>query len=249
MTVTNKAINEQINLATVLNTKLELPILQNEMGLNLSATAAGHAVRWDEFSLKHNNDGTFKGIDQADVNLTTSATTTKKPVRWDEFSSKHNNDGTFKIGIVKSADIGTDIANSNISVTAAIAASKLSIQKNYKKSTVANPSATIDAYGTVVDLLPTTGYIALNPMAIDVVFGGTFGVETATANITVTYSDATTATVTKTATAIGTTSFTNADLMALIKDGVYINKVQVKSKSNIASSTVTSTFNHYGFYL
>ena len=185
MTVTNKGIGEQINLAAVLNTKLESPLLQSEMGLDVQASTINQAVRWNEFSLRHNNDGTLKA------------------------------------GVII----------------------------NYKKTTVSNPSATVGTFGTVVDLLPATNYSALNPMAVDVVFGGTFGAETVTADITVTYSDATTATVTKTATAIGTTAFTNSDLMALIKDGVYINKISVKSKSSIASTTATVTFDHYGFYL
>lgn len=182
MTITNRAIGEQVNLATVLNTKLEAPILQTEMGLETQATATGESVRWDEWTKRHNNDGTIK-------------------------------------------------------------------QLNYKKSSAANPSPTADTDGTVVDLMPATNYTALNPFAIDVVFGGTFGAETVTATVTVTYSDATTASVTKTATATGTTSFTNADIMALIKDGVYINKISVKSKSSISSSTANVTFNHYGLYL
>jgi len=220
MTVTNLAVAQQINLATVLNTKLEAPLLQSEMGLDVAATATKQAVRWDEFTVKHDNAGNFKVgiINQADVALTTSATATQKPIRWDEFTKRHNNDGTIK-------------------------------QLNYKKSSIANPSATAATNGTVVDLLLATNYSALNPMAVDVVFGGTFGTETVTADITVTYSDTTTATVTKTATAIGTTAFANSDLMSLIKDGVYINKISVKSKSSIASSTATVTFNHFGFYL
>ncbi|MNF73147.1 hypothetical protein D3C84_551420 [compost metagenome] len=141
------------------------------------------------------------------------------------------------------------LTDANIANNAAIKASKLAIQKLYKKSTVANPSTTLDTYGTVVDLLPTTGYTSLIPLGIDIVFGGTFGVETVTADITVTFSDATTATISKTATAIGTVSLSNSDIMALAKDGVYINKLSVKSKSSIATSTTSVTTNHYGFYL
>ena len=220
MTVTNLAVAQQINLATVLNTKLEKPLLQSEMGLDVAATAIKQAVRWNEFTAKHDNAGNFKAgiINQADVALTTSATATQKPIRWDEFTKRHNNDGTIK-------------------------------QLNYKKSSIANPSATAATNGTVVDLIPATNYSALNPMAVDVVFGGTFGTETVTADITVIYSDATTATITKTATAVGTTSLTGTDLMTLAKDGVYINKISVKSKSSIASSTATVTFNHFGIYL
>lgn len=60
MSVTNLAAGQNINLMGVLNTKLEKPILQSEMGIDVLATATGHAVRWNEFSVKHNNDGTFK---------------------------------------------------------------------------------------------------------------------------------------------------------------------------------------------
>jgi len=302
------------------------PITQVKMGLDVVASATGKAVRWDEFSLKHNNNGTFKGIDQADMNLATSATVTKKPVRWDEFSLKHNNDGTFKTNVITNADIGliaaaaatgdairwdefsskhnndgsfkagvitnneihlataptstgdairwdefsikhnndgtfktgavgtADIAdisinNAKVSNTAAIVASKLAIQKLYKKSPAPVVSATADTFGTAIDLIPATGYISLVPQLFDVVFGGTFGTETVTVEITVTFSDATTATVTKTATAIGNGTLTSSELMALIKDDVYINKISVKSKSSIASSTATTSLNHFGFYL
>lgn len=202
MAVTNLANGQQINLATTLNTKLEKPLHQSEMGLDVQATATGMAVRWDEFSNMHNNDGSFKGI------------------------------------------VDSDISNS-----AGVQASKLAIRELYKKSSASNPSATASTYGTAVNLTPATGYSSLVPSAIDVVFGGTFGAETVTANVTVTYSDATTASVTKTATATGTNSFTNSDLMTLMKDGVYINKIAVESESSIASSAATVTFNHAGFYL
>lgn len=218
MTITNHAVGEQINLATVLNTKLEKPILQSEMGLDAQATSTGQSVRWDEFSLKHNNDGSFKGIDQADIKLTASATATQKPVRYDEWSKRHNNDGTLK-------------------------------QIIYKKSIASNPSATANTYGTAVDYSVTANYSSLLPHAVDVVFGGTFGTETVTAQIVVTYSDATTTNITKTATAAGTTSLTSSDIMSLIKDGVNITKLSVSSQSTIASSTATVTFNHYGIQL
>lgn len=123
------------------------------------------------------------------------------------------------------------------------------IHMNYKKSTLANPSTTINTNGTTVVLLPATNYLSMYPEALDIVFGGTFGAETVTATVKLTYSDATTATVTKTATAVGTNSFTNTDLMGLIADGLYIQEIDVYSKSSIASSIATVTFNHVGFYL
>lgn len=204
MTVTNLAVNQTISLAGILNTKLEKPILQSEVGLDVLATLTKHAIRWDEFSLKHNNDGSFKA------------------------------------GIITTADI---------SPTLAILGTQLANHQNYRKSSIANPSATAATNGTAVVLTPPTGYVSMVPMACDVVFAGTFGAETVTANITVTFSDNTTASVTKTATAVGTASLTNSDLMTLSKDAVYIEQISVVSQSTIASSAVTVTLNHYGLYL
>ena len=206
------------DIDTSLSTKLESPINQAQITLTTQATTTGKAVRYDEFSVKHNNDGTFKGVDQEDMNLTNQATANSKPIRYDEFTKRHNNDGTIK-------------------------------QINYKKSSIANPSATANAYGTAVTLTPLTNYTGIYPMAIDIVFGGTFGSETVTAQFTVTYSDSTTALITKTATATGTVSLTNSELMSLIKDGVYITQTSMQSKSTITSSAVTTTFNRAGIYL
>lgn len=237
----NLAIGEQIVLSTEFNKRLQSPVLQEEMGLDDPATVAGQAVRHEEFSIKHNNDGTHKPLTQSEMGLDVVAASTGKAVRWDEFSSKHNNDGTFKTGIIKDTDINSD---------ASIQASKLAIRKNYKKSSVASPSATANTDGSTVSLLPPTGYVAINPMAISVVFGGTFvGAESVTAKVVVTYGDDTSATVTKVATAVEAMAFSNSDLMDLIKDDAYIKQLDVKSKSNTSDSTVTVTFNHCGFYL
>lgn len=202
MTVTNLATGQSINLASTLNTKLEAPLHQSEMGLDAAASSTGQAVRWDEFTVKHNNNGSFKGIVDADI-----------------------------------------------SGTAAIQSSKIASQKMYNKSNAANPSATANTYGTVVNITPLTGFSSLVTLGMNIVFGGTFGTETVTANVTVTYSDSTTASITKTATATGTTTLNTTDFLALVKDGVYINQISVKSESTIASSTATVTFNQYGFYL
>jgi hypothetical protein len=227
-------------------------ITNDEIGLLAAASATGDAIRWNEFSSKHNNDGSFKAgvITNVEINLATGAIATGDAIRWDEFSIKHNNDGTFKTGSVGNADMADlSINNAKISNTAAIVASKLAIQKLYKKSPVPVVSALADTFGTVIDLIPVTGFVSLVPQMFNVVFGGIFGAETATVDITVTFSDATTATVTKTATAIGNSTLTSSELMALIKDDVYVTKISVKSKSSIASSTATTTVTHFGFYL
>jgi hypothetical protein len=202
MTITTRSNGEQVVLATVLNSKLEAPVLQSEMGLDVQATATKQAVRWDEFSLKHNNDGTFKGI-----------------------------------------------TNNDIQANAAIVASKLATQKQYKKATVSNPSTTANTYGTSVDFTPPTNFLAINPRHMDIVVGGTVGAETLTFQLIMTYSDGTTSTMTKTATAVGTTSLSGTDWFTLFKDNVYINKINVSSQSSIASTLATVTFNHIGFYL
>lgn len=240
MSKTNLAIGEQISLPEVLNRKLESPVLQEEMGLDTQASGDGQAVRYNEFSLKHNDDGSFKGIDQGDMKLQSPGTATQKAVRWDEFSLKHEDDGSFKTGIIQDADI-----NDN----AGIKGSKLAIHNNYKKSSTANPSATANTDGTTVTLTPPTGYLSLNPLGADIIFAGTFEAETITATVKVTYGDLTTATLEKTATAVGITSLNNADLMELFKDGTYIKQIDMYSKSSIANSAVAVTFNHYGFYL
>lgn len=118
MTTTPHAVGESINLATVLNGKLEAPVLQADMGLDTQAAATKQAVRWDEFSNKHNNDGSFKGIDQGDMNLTAQATATKKPVRWDEFSVRHNNGGTLKHQMFNKSTTANPSATANTLGTA-----------------------------------------------------------------------------------------------------------------------------------
>lgn len=152
---------------------------------------------------------------------------------------------TIDTEMKKNADDIATISNDLITETANLQTQIL----NYKKTSIANPSATADTFGTTVDLLPATNYTALNPLAISVTFDGTFGAETVTADVTVTFSDETTATVTKTATATGDVSFLNEDIMALFKDEVFINKLSVKSKSTISSTTATVTFNHCGLYI
>jgi len=276
MTVTNRAIGEQINLAEVLNTKLEAPIRQSEMGLDVAASATGQAVRWNEFSLKHNNDGSFKsgiikGADIANATITAdniaNATITATQIADEAITGTKIANATITADNIANATITADnianntitatqiadeaITNNQISATAAIQASKLAIQKLYNKSSVANPSNTADTDGTVVDLLPPTGFLSLVPLGMNIVFEGTFGTETetVTANVTVTYSDSTIASITKTATAAGTVTLNTTDFLSLIKDGVYINKISVKSQSTIDNSAVTVTFNHYGFYL
>ena len=237
----NLAIGEEINLAEEFNKRIQSPLKSDEVGLDDPATATGQAVRWDEFSKRHNNDGSHKPLIQPEMGLDVLATKSGQAVRWDEFSQKHNNDGSFKAGIIQDEDINS---------SASIKATKLAIQKNYKKSSLASPSATANTDGSVISLTPPSGYAAINPMAVSIVFGGTFvGAESVTAKVIATYSDNTSATVTKVSTAVEAIPFANSDIMDLFKEDTYIKQLDVKSKSNTANSTVTVTFNHCGFYL
>ena len=129
------------------------------------------------------------------------------------------------------------------------------VRKNYKKSSLAHPGATANTNGTPIVLLPQPGYSSLNPLAVDVVYSGNFQVESVTAFYTAVYSDSTAMTITKVATAsqpttaTTTSSFTNTDLINLIKDDVYITRIEVCAQSNIDASAVEITFNHCGIYL
>ena len=102
------------------------------------------------------------------------------------------------------------------------------------------PSATAATYGTATDISPTTGYYGLNPLLrVALTAGGTFGTETLTVRITATFSDATTAVITKDFTAVGTTELTDLEKAGLMKDGVGLTKVSIDCKSTIASSAAS----------
>jgi len=109
-----------------------------------------------------------------------------------------------------------------------------------------NPSATLGTYGTAQNVTPDPGATELIPLSLDIVFGGTFGSETATVQIVSNFSDGTNASQTFTATATGTTALTNAQLRSLCKDGVSISSLAISSKSTIASSAVTVAINAHG---
>jgi hypothetical protein len=108
------------------------------------------------------------------------------------------------------------------------------------------PSATAATYGTATDIEPTSGYHGIVPTHLAATAGGTFGTETLTVRITATYSDGTTANITKDFTAAGTTNLTNAEIYGLIKDAVSITKFSVDCKSSISSSTATGGANLAG---
>lgn len=112
----------------------------------------------------------------------------------------------------------------------------------------ANPTpGTGGSYGTPVDIDPAPNK-SIILLYIKLVWGGTFGTdETVTIRVTVRFSDNTTASITKSATAPGTIWVEDAsDLTALMKDGVYVNRVSIDSSSNLSSTTVTTSATIYG---
>lgn len=113
-----------------------------------------------------------------------------------------------------------------------------------------NPSASVGVYGTAQLIKPNSGYGSLHIESCDLVFGGTFGSETVTVQIIVTYSDGTTTTITSfTATATGTTAMSLAQIRAMIKQGVSIASISFQSKSSLSggSSIATLGVNAHGF--
>jgi hypothetical protein len=204
MSTTNYAIGEQINLAEVLNSKIESGVLQTELNLEAAGTLTGQATRYDEFIKEHVYTGTHKN------------------------------------GF---------LVDSYVSSNAQIQATKLAIHKNYYKSTSVVPATTASTNGTAITLTPPQGYSMIQPLGMDMIFGGTFNNETITITNTITYSDTTTTTVTYTSTATGTTSLTNSQLMALVKDGVYITSISTVAQSSIANTSATILINRYGLYL
>jgi len=102
------------------------------------------------------------------------------------------------------------------------------------------------AYGSAVSLTPATNK-SIVPLMIKLSWGGTFATgETVTIRITVSFSDGTTATFTKSATTTGDYWLTDAEKASLFKDGVYITRIAVDSSSSATSTSVTTSATIYG---
>jgi hypothetical protein len=102
------------------------------------------------------------------------------------------------------------------------------------------------AYGTAVALKPIVNK-SIVPLSAKLSWGGTFATEeTVTIRLTAKFSDNTTASITKSATATGDVYLNPADLQGLMKDGVYITEIDVDSSSSAASTTVTTSATVYG---
>lgn len=152
------------------------------------------------------------------------------------FEAKHNTNGTFK-----------GIADADISNTAGIKANKLAIQKLYKKTISPAVSATINTYGTAVELTTFTGFSSLAPLRISGITTAPVEGEVITLSVTATFNDTSTTEVVKTLEQ--SFSLTDNEFFALFKDNLYMTRLTFKVKSSIASSRVTVTVNHTGFYL
>jgi hypothetical protein len=105
------------------------------------------------------------------------------------------------------------------------------------------------AYGSAVTLSASPNKSIL-PLSATLTWGGTFGTgETVTIRITATFSDNSTANITKSATATGSLSLNPADLQGLMKNGVYIKSLAVDSSSSAASTSVTTSATIYAVSL
>jgi len=102
------------------------------------------------------------------------------------------------------------------------------------------------SYGTAVDITPATNKTIV-PLFIKTTTGGTYATgETITIRITVTFSDGTTASVTKDHTATGDIWLSDSEVASLMKDGVYVSKISVDSTSDQSSTSVTTDVTVYG---
>ena len=102
------------------------------------------------------------------------------------------------------------------------------------------------AYGSAVTLRPAANK-SIVPLSAKLSWGGTFATgETVTIRITAKFSDGTSASITRSATATGTALLDTADLQGLFKDGVYITEISVDSSSSASSTSVTTSATIYG---
>jgi hypothetical protein len=102
------------------------------------------------------------------------------------------------------------------------------------------------SYGTPVDINAETNK-SIVLLFCKLTWGGTFGTdESVNIRVTVTFSDTTTASVVKTATAVGDLWLSDEDKASLMKDGVYVTRVSVDSASSLSSTSVTTSATIYG---
>jgi len=117
--------------------------------------------------------------------------------------------------------------------------------ENFKVTGVSVSVGTGGAYGSAVNITSLSGVITYP--RVKITWGGTFGSgETVTVQITAVYTDSSTVSITKSATATGSTWLTDDDIEALIAQGKDITRLQVSASSNLSSTSVTVTVDAYG---
>jgi hypothetical protein len=155
--------------------------------------------------------------------------------------------------IVDGAIITAKIADAQVT-TAKIADGAVTMAKTanlgvHWVKTASPTPGTGGAYGSAVSLTPPTNK-SIAPLSASLTWGGTFGTgETVTIRLTATFSDGSTASITKSATATGTSALNPADLQGLMKDGAYITGIAVDSSSSASSTSVTTSATVYGLAL
>lgn len=154
------------------------------------------------------------------------------------------------------ASVGNNITvGGTASIAGAATADSLTTSTSIKtdgwlshKNTLLNNSASVavgtgGSYGAASTILaPDSNHVGVVPLAGSVTVGGTVGTsETITVEIIAHYSDGTTGSITKSFTATGTDYLTAADLLTLLKNGVYIESVTAQAESSATSTSATVT--------
>lgn len=110
----------------------------------------------------------------------------------------------------------------------------------YQVSSFSVPVGTGGTYGAEQVLDPMSR--AVYPQAVVITLSGTFGTgETVTTKVNFYFSDGTSNSVTKSATAAGTVTLTVSDWASALKNGVYVTKMGVQATSSATSTSVTNT--------
>jgi len=147
------------------------------------------------------------------------------------------------VDVVYNVEVGGDLT-----VKGTLTASDVSYKTPLVSASVSPTVGTGGSAGAASTVLaPTSGHVGVVPLGGSVVFGGTFASgETVTVTITATFSDNTTASITKSATATGTVELTTADLFGIVKNGTYITKVEATAASSASSTSATVTVSMWG---
>jgi hypothetical protein len=107
--------------------------------------------------------------------------------------------------------------------------------------TALTPSSSANTFGTAQVCSPDAGQQGFVIFSmIRAVFSGTFSSETATVNVTATFSDNSTASATMTTASASTQVLASGGLLSLAKDGLYVKSVQFQLESTIANSLVSA---------